>query len=704
MHSDAQGNDSSLNNSVPGEALSVEVGRHAENSQPRPIAKKKITNILNFINFRGGTIRAVFQHPRYATTACFKARPQPLLSDYLECVWVSKAEVPPDIADYRFVNVLLDNDLKLISVGAQVQSISGEGIRFSIADSGYQISCRSVKRHSSAADISVELMHNSTLFRGTLGDFHAVSFSVVMVRDDKQPFFWLKAAENLYVLLKRGGDIVFTGECQVVRQTDHEHTRIIVLRPLRKNVPRFGAKAARCHRYRPMPAPTVFFRHPLTQQAVHLQIDEISGGGFSAHEYYDSSVLVPGLVLPEIHIEIANIASYSCRGQVIYSRVLAGDGERLTVKIGIGYLEMSMRDQTLLSNYLARMENAKTHTCGRVDLDALWQLFFESGFVYPEKYASISRQRDQFKETYKKLYMNNPDICRHFTYQDKGELVGHISMIHAYEKTWLFHHMAATAHGLRAGLAVLSQGAWHVNSCYMLNGTPMDYLLAYYRQENRTPRRLFGGYKEKLNNPKACTIDPMAFAHMSKNDLPPDSLRSFLQLKNAEIIAARPSDIAELEKFYQHVSGGLLLRALDLTTDTFNADSLNRIYENSGFSRTRHIFALLVKGRLHAIMALTSTDIGINLSNVIDCVKIFAIEHDVLDTLLVSAALAQIAHLVRHDEIAIMTFPVEFAVKKRLPMEKIYNAWVLYLPEGAQAFLHHIDEIVPHRNDGEGQS
>ncbi|HSW64366.1 MAG TPA: hypothetical protein VLH56_13820 [Dissulfurispiraceae bacterium] len=667
--------------------------------QSRPVAKNKIANILNFINFQGGTIRAVFQHPRYATTYSFKAQPMPLLSDYLECVWVSEAEIPSNIADYRFVNVLLDDDLKLIEVKAEAQSITKQGIRVSLADSGCQVSCRSVKRRPSADDITAELMHNSALFRGTLADFHAVSFSVEVVRDANQSFFWLNASDRLHVVLKSGIDIIYAGECLIVRQTADEHKRILVLQPLRKNVPRFSPKSSRCHRYHPVPSPIVSFQHPLTHRSVHLRVDEISGAGFSVHEYYDSSVLVPGLVLPEIRIEIVHNSAITCKGQVIHSSIITDNEERMTVKSGIGYLDMKMKDQTLLSNYLARIEDSRTHTCGSVDLDALWQLFFESGFIYPEKYASISRQREKFKETYRKLYRNNPDICRHFTYQDKGELVGHIAMIHAYEKTWLFHHMAATARGLKAGLAVLSQGAWHVNACYLQNGTPMDYLLAYYRQENRTPRRLFGGFKEKLSNPAGCTIDPIAFSHISKNNMPADTMRRFLQVKDAEVIPARSSDIAELEEYYNHISGGLMLRALDLTVDTFQANALSNAYANCGFSRTRHVFSLIIRGRLHAIMSLTSTDIGMNLSNVTDCIKVFAIEHDELDTLLLSAALAQITHLVNHDEITVMTFPVEFVIKKRLPMEKIYNIWVLCLAEGAQAFLKHIDEILPPHGD-----
>jgi hypothetical protein len=45
-------------------------------------------------------------------------------------------------------------------------------------------------------------------------------------------------------------------------------------------------------------------------------------------------------------------------------------------------------------------------------------------FLYPKKYRMIQEYRDQFKETYRKLYCNHPEVAEHFLYQKTASSTG----------------------------------------------------------------------------------------------------------------------------------------------------------------------------------------------------------------------------------------------------------------------------------------
>ena len=143
--------------------------------------------------------------------------------------------------------------------------------------------------------------------------------------------------------------------------------------------------------------------------------------------------------------------------------------------------------------------------------------FSKPGFIYPQKYASISNQKQTFKETYEKLYLHHPEIARHFVYLDKGHIRAHISMIHLHENTWLFHHHAADKlAGRRAGMGVLYEIGQYVNDFYNLTSTHLHYVISYFRPDNRFPQKIFGGAKDVIDNPKGCSIDPFLFMHYHK--------------------------------------------------------------------------------------------------------------------------------------------------------------------------------------------
>ena len=138
------------------------------------------------------------------------------------------------------------------------------------------------------------------------------------------------------------------------------------------------------------------------------------------------------------------------------------------IGLGIAVVDIDIATFTQLNHLLMNSVDPSAHISTQVVPERLWEFFFNTGFIYPTKYDQIKYYKDAFKEMYLKLYNDNLDIARHFTYQKNGRIDGHISMVRAYERTWMIHHHAARAsHGKRTGFKVLKQIMHFLNDIYV---------------------------------------------------------------------------------------------------------------------------------------------------------------------------------------------------------------------------------------------
>ncbi|MGD9175074.1 MAG: hypothetical protein PVF29_12985, partial [Desulfobacterales bacterium] len=293
--------------------------------------------------------------------------------------------------------------------------------------------------------------------------------------------------------------------------------------------------------------------------------------------------------------------------------------------------------------------------------------------------------KDKIKKTYERLYSNNPHIARHFIYQDKGRILGHMAMIRFYENTWMIHHHAARkSTGNKAGLIVLDQIGRMINDSGRIYSLHMDYFIAYYRSENKFPRRIFGGAAKNINDPKKCSVDAFAYYHhRHKTNGQPSALPS-----DWELVPTQPEDLAELEKFYEHVAGGLMLGALDLTADKFSHDHLSALYHQAGLKRERHFYSLKKNGRLTAIVGVVLSDAGLNLSDLTNCLKVFVVDPHSLTADIFRAMLSALMKKIEQSEIAVLLYPVEYAEDQAITYEKQYNLWVCRLQSSDEYFRY----------------
>ena len=650
----------------------------------KPVGKNQLINKLNFINFQDSTLLINFRHRKYHKRLTLSARPQPCMGDTLDCAW-EKPEADLQVLDfYEFQNILIPDSQKLIQVEPELIRIDKKAIRLRLPDYGFEVSSRKIIRYR-CQNIKVQLIQNSTLFSGTLVDFNACSLKIELQAIPPQRFEWINLESPVNLILTDDKETYYSGACEIIRQSTGRKSRVYILKPLVQEIQRFKHKEFRSKRYQLKPSPDVLFRHPFTNKMFDLKVVDLSGSGFSVEENQNDSVLLPGMILPTLELSFANSFKIKCRAQVVYRKSIEAEkaGDR-AIKCGVALLDINIQDHVKLISILHQTKNGKSYFCNRVDLDELWNFFFETGFIYPDKYKHIQQNKHQIKATYEKLYNHDSNIARHFIYQDNSRIMGHMAMLRYYRKTWLIHHHAARKSALnKAGLIVLDQIGRMGNNSHQLDSLHMDYLICYYRPENRFPSRVFGGAANSIHDQKGCSIDQFAYYRHQRTTSLEQHLPESWQLEPASRV-----DLLELENFYQHVSGGLMLDAADLRPEHHCIDELSEEYKRLDMVRDRRLFALRQEGQLKALFMMNLTDVGLNLSELTNCIKVFVIDKEALPANILTTTLERLASTYQKADLPALLYPVAFADEQGIAYEKCYNLWALSLQYTDQYFKY----------------
>jgi hypothetical protein len=636
----------------------------------KEINRAKLINRLNYLNFQDGSLLVNFKHTKYSRTVSLEAKPLPCQDDLLECQWVDCADVLMKIKACDFENIFVIDGYKLVVVTPAMLEMTERGITFRLPQSCREVCYRKVRRHL-CEGVNAQLMQNSALFEGTLLDFNAVSFRVEVLAKPPQTYQWLDPDLPVNMIFSDATRALYSGECRIIKQSSGQTQRTFVLEPVTLQKPRFKPKTYRSTRQELVPSPNIMFNHPFTGKQVDLKVIDVSGGGFSVVEDASNSVLLPGMIIECVHLNFANSFSSACKVQVVYRQ--APQEHQNSVRCGLTILDMDVQDHVRLLSLIYQVNERDSYICNKVDMEQLWQFFFETGFIYPEKYGHIKANKDKYRELYEKLYTENPCIARHFIYQERGSIAGHMSTVRFFENAWLVHHHAASkVESQRAGLVVLNQMSRFMNDSHRLYSMHMNHFFCYFRPENKFPNRVFGGGARHLKDPKASSLDEMAYLHVHRE------FNSLLRMSDAwGLTATVKSDLHELESYYEDISGGLMIDAFDLEPGMLEGGDISRVYEEIGFKRERHLFSLKYNGSLVAVFMINFSDIGLNMSDLTNCVNVFVLDPEELTRDTLSLALSILFIRFDQEAMPVLIFPLSYAQSQQIAYERTYTLWVM---------------------------
>jgi hypothetical protein len=551
-----------------------------------------------------------------------------------------------------------------------------------LPETSHVISRRHGKRHVTT-NVAVDLSQGGLKAGGEMVDFCPDGFRVRVNQDLSCSLECLGLDGPVNIRLHRGNTILFSGPCRSIREEVGLKGKEIVFTLADKKPVRSSKKQIRNPRKQLVPSPTLIFEHPFLKKKIQRDIADLSTSGFCVYEEPDHGVLMKDLIIPEMLIDFAGGLKLKCVAKVVYR----SEEKRKGIRCGLSILDMCISDYSCLTNILSKAIEPHAHTCSLVDMDDLWEFFFNTGFIYSQKYRSIHSHREKFKETYRQLYEKNPDIAMHFTYQKNGRIHGHMSMVRAYEKSWMIHHHAArTTTHKRAGFMVLKQIMHCMNHMHRFPSANMEHVLCYFRPESKFPDRVFGGFYRELNDPKRCSMDLFSYFIYPTLSLGIDLSKGW------SLGPCTRANLWELNRFYIRRSGGLLSDIMHPRHETRPDETVEKLYHRLGLMRKWRSYALNFHGELKAVLIVEQSDLGLNLSGLLNCIKILVLDTENLSWDILSAAIHHLTGVYQTEKIPILIYPHDYLEIQNASHEtKKYCLWI-YDARFVPRFMEYLEE------------
>jgi hypothetical protein len=638
----------------------------------RKISRETLINRINYLHFQSSTLTVLMTHRQNGRSLRLLAAPEACIDEQFACFWT--APLPPGLErdDFEVRHLEVPHGHHILQVDLIEPKLTRDGLRCQLPEVCRQLTSRRIRRHF-CAEIEANVIQNGAIFSGKLEDFSASAFRLELQAIPPQTFQWLKQEEPLTVIFTQAGQTLMSTPGQMLRSHGRRDWQTVVIAPFLEQQRRFPAKKHRNRRLELRPAPEAVFTHPLTKHLVRLDVTDLSGAGMAVAEAPQEAQLLPGMRLDNLELRLADSFSLTCQAQVVYCQRLDEANESSPLRCGLAILDMEVSDHTRLMALLHRADDRSKGVCPRIDLDQLWEFFFSSGFIYPLKYQSLKEYRNEFKATYAKLYDSAPEIARHFIYQENSRIVGHMAMLRQFNNSWLIHHHAADrTYSQTAGLETLQLVGEAVNEAQALYSSHMDYVMCFFRPENRFPQRVFGGVANHYGDPALCSVDTFDYFHYRKE--------YELKWRDGgawELVPAQDEDLLDLEAFYRNRSGGLMLQGMDLTPQQQQDSTLQECYAKAGFQREQSLFALQREGRTVALFMLLRTEVGLNLSNLTNAITVLILDNRALPREAFFTAVSMLAAKYPHEEVPILTYPPDYAASQSIEVEKQYSLWVL---------------------------
>jgi len=208
--------------------------------------------------------------------------------------------------------------------------------------------------------------------------------------------------------------------------------------------------------------------------------------------------------------------------------------------------------------------------------------------------------------------------------------------------------------------------------------------MTYYQPDNKIVDRIFGRFARHLNDPRKSSLDTFSYLLFEKK-AQPEKLPEEWKLREAVI-----SDLVKLKEFYEVSSGGLLLSALGLEIPS---DSLKKSFIKAGFKRDCRTYCLCYEEQQIAFFIVNQSDLGLNLSDLLNSIKIIVLEPDKLPWAKLSSAVNNLSGVFAEEKIPLLLYPANYLSSQNIVEEKKYNLWILQT-KYADDYLIYMDSLM----------
>ena len=382
------------------------------------LSKRSLINIINHIHFTQEFLWAHIQGHILKDNLLVKLYPGPCLDDQVLLSLPASANI--NLQGYSLQKLIIEDGKRATIIPAILSTSTASSITVALPDHGYCIDERKNKRLLTSS-IACEIQQDEYRVQGLLREFSVSGFRVEC-SNDVDPFpIILNSRQPVTVRMYNGVVFVYEGLCRIVRDRKEQAGHFLVLNPLQRSSAiqdRPKEKRIRNERLNLIPTPKVIFEHPISHVLLSYEIFDITTSGFSLNEHVDECLLLPGMNIPEVKLLFSSSIQLPCSAQILHARKNGN-----VVRVGFAIRDMDWTSCIKLCDIIANAIDPHANMNTVNNMDALWEIFFDTGFIYPQKYQYLSNFRDDFKENYRRLYQSDrKDVAFHFTYQENNRI------------------------------------------------------------------------------------------------------------------------------------------------------------------------------------------------------------------------------------------------------------------------------------------
>ena len=149
-------------------------------------------------------------------------------------------------------------------------------------------------------------------------------------------------------------------------------------------------------------------------------------------------------------------------------------------------------------------------------------------------------------------------------------------------------------------------------------------------------------------------------------------------------------DLALMREYYSGIGGGMMLDAYALECRAAETESSGKVHEvltdhknnimgmfnKIGLKRESRVLSVKHDGRIKAALIVDTSDLGVNMSELLNSIKIIVIDHT-LPWPVLQDAVSIAGKIYNSDSIMVLIFPYAYLGQQGVECKKRYNLWVL---------------------------
>jgi hypothetical protein len=349
---------------------------------------------------------------------------------------------------------------------------------------------------------------------------------------------------------------------------------------------------------------------------LNSQIIDLTPDGCSIAMKHPNDLFIKNMIIPEATLIIPSKRRINTALQVKYIGMTIDEEMKDYIKCGLSFLYFPESEANLLVSYLLEKKYPYLQDAQGEKLETIWNLLYESGFLYEEKRKFLAPVESEVNDTFKKLLKPGNRCYKEIILKEGDKCYGTVSGVLAYEHTWTIQHLATIKHPRK----FISKDIVLAIADFCSKHPDVGYQIMYWRPNNSWASKSFGKFARKVaNKPELSHL--VRYDYLLKSLLD-DSMESTLT-EDIEIKPLTKNERPLIESYFVARGELVILKAFSLLRDKIDLDHIQEMYRQEGLKRNRHIYIAKSGEIFLGFVIIECSSLGLNLSGLLNCFRVY---------------------------------------------------------------------------------